>query len=123
MASEIKQNIEELKEIQIEIKNQNASLKELRLRRKELEANIIQYLDESEQEGLRYQNIVFMKTDKKKTMRKKKQEKEEDMKKVLEKHGVDNAKEALSDLTEAMKGPQSEVSCLKMRAATLYESI
>lgn len=123
MASNIKACIEELKDIQSEIKTQNANLKQLRDRKKQLEADIFKYLEDSDQEGLRYQNIIFMKTNKKKRDRKKKDEKETDIQKVLEKHGVEDSKQAVSEVLEAMKGSQSEVSCLKMRAATLFESI
>ena len=64
MASEIRASLEELKSIAQELHNINKKTKELRLRKKELENKVLEYLDSNGKPGLKLDNIVFMTSEK-----------------------------------------------------------
>ena len=58
--SSIQGNVQELKEINVEIKRLQNETKKLKKRGQELEKFIISYLNEKEQPGLKYQNTAIL---------------------------------------------------------------
>jgi len=121
--TEVKADLTELKDVAQEIFNLNAQLKKLRLRKKELEASTMDYLDKTEKNGIRLGNIVFIIGEKNARARKKKADVEKDTAEVLKKYGVpeNEVAGALKDLDESRKGEQSSMSVLKMKAAGIFE--
>ena len=121
MAVEIRSVLEELKGVAQEIYNLNKRIKEFRLRKKELESKVVDYLTENNKTGVKLDNIVFLSADKNARARKKKADVEKDTAEVLKKHGVNGDTSAiLQELAEARKGEASTVPVLKMKAAGIF---
>lgn len=121
MATEIKATLEELKNIAQEVFTINKKLKELRARKKELEAVVMGYLEQHEKPGIRLDNIVFMAADKTARARKKKTEIAKDSIEVLKRYGIEaDPMEVLNALEVSRKGPASSVPVLKMKAAGIF---
>ena len=70
--SAMKAILAELKEVAIELKAVNKTARELRIRKKELEEAVVDFLNKTEQTGLKFGDVVFISTDKKKRAYKKK---------------------------------------------------
>jgi len=121
MADTARSNLQELKDISVEIHNLNKQLKDLRARKKELEKEVVEYLETKDKPAVKFHNVVFQVVPKNQRGRKKKDEKLIDGLKVLEKYGISESKKALDEVLEAMKGENSTVSTLKMKAASIYE--
>ena len=107
--------VRELKALTLEIKTRSAELKELRLNKKKCEDEIITYLQEKEQPGIKVQDYVVMAETKDKRIRKKKSDKERDAQEVLERYGIQEPKKVLTELLESMRGEKSSVSVLKAK--------
>jgi cation transport regulator ChaC len=119
--SEIRATLEELKSISQEVYNLNKKLKEYRLRKKELEVKVVEYLETNDKPGLRLDNIVFLATEKNTRSRKKKTEVVKDTVEILKRHGVQgDINEVIEELEESRKGIASTVPVLKMKAAGLF---
>jgi hypothetical protein len=114
-ATEIRSNMKELKDINTEIKRLNIVLKGYRDRKKELEENIIEYLDRTGQPGIKYEDLIVLAGEKKARDRKKKEEKELDVLTLLEERGIRDSRNLYNDILEAMKGEEKVVSSLKIK--------
>lgn len=112
--SNVREDLKELSKIYENLKKFSAEIKELRDRKKEIETNLIDYLQQTEEVGLRYESFIFFPKDKKIRKKLKKKEREENSIKVLEDYGVDQAKEAYEKLMEAMKGEEETVPVIKV---------
>lgn len=120
--SDIRDKLEELKSIGQEMHNLNKQLKTLRLRKKELEEDVVEYLDSQEKKGIRFGSITFLAKDKKTTARKNKAEVMKDTADILIRHGVQgNVSQVIEELEASRKGTPSTVPVLKMKAAGLYD--
>lgn len=105
----IKSYVDELQNIQAEIKRNNVRNKILRQRIKELEVNISKYLEEKGQHGLKYNGNAIIVEKKERRPAKKKKERETDVLQLLESLGVDDPKYAYEKLQDIQKGePVSE---------------
>lgn len=121
MATEIRATLEELKGIAQEIYSLNKRLKELRLRKKECDKLVVDYLEANDKPGLKLDNIIFMAADKSTRARKKKDEVIRDSVDVLKRHGVSgDPAQILEELIEARRGETSKTSVLKMKAAGMF---
>lgn len=122
MAESVKANLQELKAIAQEIFTLNKRLKELRLRKKELDESVIEFLESNDKNGLRLDNIVFVASEKSKSLKKKKVELISDTAEILRKYGVQNSTIplAIEELEASRKGPKSSVPALKMKTAGLF---
>jgi hypothetical protein len=114
-ATEIRSNMKELKDINTEIKRLNFLLKGYRERKKELEDNIMEYLERTGQPGIKYEDLIVLSGERKARERKKKEEKEYDVLTLLEQNGVRNSRVLYNDILEAMKGEEKVVSSLKIK--------
>lgn len=121
MTETARTSLEELRNVAAEIYKLSQQLKELRLRKKELEKDVIEYLESKEKPAVKYQGIVFQVAPKVSRGRKKKDEALIDCVKVLQAYGVNDPKKALEEIKEAMKGQPSEVSTLKMKQANMFD--
>jgi hypothetical protein len=115
MSTSISSTVKELKELNEELKNLRATVKTCNARKKKCEADVLEYLDENSQPGVKYGNFVVLADTKTKRERKKKAQKELDGKAVLEKHGIQNSSEVLAEVIESMRGKQCEISTLKTK--------
>ena len=118
-AVKIKQDVIELKKIDAEIKRINDILKPLRARKKELETNLLQYM-ESTNGGvttIKLNDVEVVSVEKTKHEKLSKVDKEKTGIQLLSQYGVNinNAKKAYYDLQEMLKGKESVVPSLKLR--------
>jgi len=115
MAQKIVGDLKELKNLTSEIKRLNAESKLLRIKKKEIEERINEYLHTVDQPGVKYGDIVVLTKERTTRKRLKKKEKEEKGIAVLEEMGVVNAKEALNTILESMKGEEQVVESLQIK--------
>jgi hypothetical protein len=115
--SAILSTVKELKELNEELKTLRLRIKESNIRKKECENDVLVYLDENQQPGVKYGNFIILAETKNRRTRKKKAEKEEDGRAVLDRYGVENSDTVYKELMESMKGTMSEVSMLKTKVA------
>lgn len=81
-------------------------------RKSELEDIIIKYLNSTNQESIKYKNLTIYKDKINRRGRKKKQEKHDDIKKILYQEGVRNPSKVVAEIMDAQKGKKVETSKL-----------
>lgn len=113
--SEVASEIKELKSINAELKKLNKQCKDLRILKGELEATILEYLESTDQPGVKCQNIVAMIDNKKKSTRRTDKDKIDCGTKVLSRYGIRDTEKVLKELMSAMKSESSNVTCLKLQ--------
>jgi len=99
------------------MRNLNRQLRDLRERKKELQQSIYDYLEETEQPGIKGPDgTIITQSTQKRTKPKKKKDKINDGVKVLTKAGINvlDAPKILERLQEAMKGKQREIPSIKI---------
>lgn len=115
MAQKVIGDLRELKNISNEIKRMNLEMKVLRLKKKEIEERIIDYLHEAEQPGVKYGDIIVLSKERTVRKRLKKKEKEEKAIGVLEELGVTNPKDALHTILDSMKGEEMVSESIQLK--------
>lgn len=113
--SSIQNNVQELKDINNEIKRLQIETKKLKKRAQDIEKNILSYLNEKEQPGLKYQNTAIIIENKAKRVTKPKKDIDANAVKILEEVGVFNAREILSKIAESRKGEQIQMQKVKLQ--------
>ena len=111
----IKSYVDELEEIQTEIKRNNMKNTQLRERTKELEKNIKHYLDEKGQPGLKYKGKAIMIEEKEVRPAKKKKDREHAMISLFEEMGISDPKEALLKFQDVQKGEKTGKTVIKFK--------
>lgn len=107
--------LNELKDLEFEIKNLSARLKTLRGMVKQKNEVVQNYLREKDQPGLKYQGKAYLLGQTTKRIPKKKTEREADSLRVLQEAGVSNPEKILAELLEARKGNAQETEKLKIQ--------
>ena len=115
MTTPVSSNMKELSAILSELKIVNVKVRELRERKKVLESNILEYLDETEENGLRYRDLVVLRKETTTRERKKQKDKEVCAIQALEKMGVEEAKKMYDAMMTAMKGPSQQTTRLSLK--------
>lgn len=111
----IKAYVDELEQIQAEIKRNNLRNRGLRQRGKELEANIADYLAQKGQHGLKYKGRAIIMESKESRPAKKKKEKDADIISLLEEWGLDDPQNAYTRLQDIQKGDPVEQQKIKFK--------
>lgn len=111
----IKTYVNELNQINIEIKRVSQHLRTLRKKSKEMETYIVDYLKMKDQPGLKYDNTAILVETKSKRVAKKKSDAEEDIIRLLEDHGIDDPRSVLQEIAEAKKGQEIEQNKIKIK--------
>ena len=111
----IKGYVDELEQINLEIKRNNIRNKALRQRAKELESNISLYLAEKGQQGLKYKGRAIIMENKEKRQVKPKKEKQSSIISLLEEWGVTDTSEALTRLEDVQKRSPVEHQKIKFK--------
>lgn len=114
MAS-IQNNVKELKDINTEIKRLQIETKKLKKRAQDIEKNILSYLNEKEQPGLKYQNTAIIIENKAKRVSKSKKDSDSNAIRILEENGVHNAGEIMRKIAESRKGEQIQMQKVKLQ--------
>lgn len=118
--SRISEDMKELHSITNELKRVNTEAKKLRERKKEIEVKILAYLQEAEQPGLKYHELIVLKHETKTHTRVKKTDKETAAIQILEEAGVNNPKEVYASILESSVGEEIIKPKLKIKE-TLQE--
>jgi hypothetical protein len=111
----IKSYVDELEEIQNEIKRNNIKNAQLRQRIKELESNIKNYLDEKGQPGLKYKGKAIMIEEREVRPVKKKKDREQAMISLFEELGIPDPKEACLKFQDVQKGEKTGKTVIKFK--------
>ena len=111
----LKGYVEELNQLKLEINRNNAINKKLRTRAKELEQTIKDYLQEKNQNGLKYNGQAILVENIEKRPNKSNKEKYEATISFLSSIGVSNPEEAYTQLEELKKGEAIEKTTLKFK--------
>ena len=114
----IQHDVQELKNINIEIQRHRKEMTKLRKRATEIEKNIIGYLNEKEQPGVKYQQTAIIIENKTKRIGKKQKEVDDDSIRILEQNGISNAKDVLNQLLESRRGDKVALQKVKMQNIT-----
>lgn len=108
-------DVNELKELNLEITRLSKELKQLRVNRTEVEDRIIDFLRRTDQPGVKYKNIAVVQQERKFHKRPGKKEKFLVGATVLKGYGIDNPDEVLSKLLDAMRGSQYVKNKLRLK--------
>lgn len=108
-------DLQEVVELEDEIKRLNKQLKELRIQKREAEARIYEFLHEKDEAGFKYKDIVVTISEKKGRQRRNLEVKKEEILKVIESSRDPTSSQVLEDIIEAMKGDPVTVNCLKVQ--------
>ena len=111
----IKAYVDELEQIQVEIKRNNVRNQMLRQRSKELEVNITEYLAQKGQHGIKYNGRAIIMEQKEKRPIKKKKEKEADIISFLEKLGIDDPADVYNKLQDVQRSDPIEENKIKFK--------
>ena len=111
----IKPEINELNEINIEIKRLSGQLSVLRLRKKVVEKSVVTYLESKEQPGVKFNNTAIVVETKTKRLTKKKNERDIDALRILSEYGINDPKKVLNDILETRKGTEENVQKLTFK--------
>lgn len=111
--SKIQSDVYELKQINTEIKRLQNVIKELRKRSSSLETSIVNYLNEKDQKGIKYEGNALILENKIRRVTKSKQKTEEECVRILSENGVNNPQDVLSQIIESRKGEPIKHNKLK----------
>jgi len=112
--------VSELAELDHELKRLRKETRKLNLRKVEVETKIQKFLHEKDLPGVKdkYKGVAVIAEDSKRRERKNKEDKFLDGRAVLRDHGVENTKEVLDELLEAMRGAPYQSTKLKIKKLT-----
>lgn len=110
----IKNDVKELRRLDMEIKRLGKELNKLRKIKKDCENRILDYCESNDQNGLSFENITIYVDRKKKAVPVKKNDKLNKGEIALQKYGVVNSRQALEEVLNAMKGESEEKASLKI---------
>ena len=96
--------VTELENLNIESKRLKNCLLELRKKIKIVENNIMLYLQEKQQPGVKYHNTAIIIENKSKRTVKPKKDKEDDALRILEEYGIKDSRNVLEQILEDGKG-------------------
>jgi hypothetical protein len=113
--SSITSSLNELKDINSELKRLRIQVRKLNIRREIVEKEIKDFLDSKDQPGIKYQGMAIIPEEKETYKAKGKKQKEEDIKTLFRNYGVDDENEAFRDLMKTMKGSPTQKFKLKIK--------
>lgn len=119
---EILGDVNELQSLTQEMKRLREQSKALRQRKTEVEKKILEYLESSDQPGLKYKDIILLAENKETFKRGKAKDRILRGAEFLEQIGIDNGKQVITRLLEAIKGspiPKSQLKLLKKKKRDL----
>ena len=113
--TEIVGDINELEDIDNELKRLCKTMHQLRSRKLTLENSIVEFMAQKGQPGLKYKNKIIIPEERKKRTYRKEKEKRADGESVLKDYGISNTENALREIMEAMRGPSEQRTGLKIK--------
>ena len=120
--SEIRLRVQEWKQIDTIIKNMEKQLRNHRKDRKEIMMFIQEYLEVTQQPGVKCGDIAIYREEKTKSRPGRKQEdKINDGVSVLKQYGIENASDVMKEIVEAMKGEEVTESKIVLETVEKYK--
>jgi hypothetical protein len=107
--------VTELKDLNTEIKRMSRQISELRKQKAGVEEQIVNYLNEKEQPGLKYNDTAIILEKKSLRSAKKKSEADIEAVQILENHGIENPQEVLKEILNSRKGEEFEREKIKLK--------
>jgi hypothetical protein len=111
----IQNYIKELESLEEEIKRKNNEIKELKKQQNIVKELIISFLKEQEEKGVKYNDKVFILNKNLVRIRKKKDQKLESIKEVLQKNNIEITSNIINDIIESQKGYKEEKEKLEIK--------
>jgi len=108
-------DIEEVQELDKEIKRLNKQLRNLRIQKKEAEGRICDFLKEHERPGFKHKNIAVTLSERKCRGRKNMLEKKEQMLEILRNSRNPQSDDVLDEILESIKGDLYTKNCIKIQ--------
>lgn len=115
MSEEVVGCLKSIKNISTEIKRLTAECTILRLKKKEMEEKILDYLKKNNQPGVKYGDLVVLYKESTTRKRLNKKEKEEKAVCVLKNLGVINPEEVFYSIQDSMKGEKTTRTSLQLK--------
>lgn len=116
----IRSYVDELNSIKNEINRNNETNKKLRVRKKDLEFKITDYLQNKDQTGLKYNGQAIILENKEKRTIKKKKEKETDVISLLENLGLKHPENVYKQILEVQRGEPVFEKKIKIKNITKF---
>jgi hypothetical protein len=113
--SQIVSELKQLKTLKTEIKRLSLILKDLRSKKTSIEERVLTYLNKSNRQGAKTQDIVVIAKEKINHPTKPKDKKEKDIIEALTKAGVKDTGIVYKDIMNAMKGDEKKIQSLVMK--------
>lgn len=113
----IQDEMKELKAVEAQIKSLSEKTKELKSRKKELTASILDWLVKTDRPGCMYEELVVLRGEGKARSQMKKKEKEAAAIRVLEEQGVQQPERLYESLKTAMAGEREMEPKLSIKLA------
>ncbi len=113
--SQIVSELNQLKEIDKELKRLSGLSRELKKKKVMIEERVLTYLQKTKRDGVKTQDIMVLAKEKVSRPTKPKETKEQDVQAVLQKVGVRNIEQAYQEILEAMKGEEQRKHSLVLK--------
>lgn len=108
-------DMKSLKDITQEIKRMAIEIKKLNLQKKVIEERIKEYLEENNQPGIRYGELVILANERKGYEKITKNEKKNKIYEVLQNNGVDDPIGVYDEILKSSKGEEKKIVTLKLK--------
>lgn len=112
--SSIQKSVQELKDINVEIKRLKGLLSTLKKRSMLLEKNIISYLNEKDIPGVKDKDTAVIIENKNKRVNVNRKNAELECLKILQSHGISNAESVLKEISDAKRGQAIPLQKVKL---------
>ena len=113
-AIQVASDMKEIKTIEGEIKRVMTILKTLRSKKKELEERVLSFLESTNHEAIKCDELIAINKQKKYRERKKREEKDKDILEVLYQAGVQRPEDILCEIKDTIRGRERKVPTLKV---------
>jgi hypothetical protein len=110
----VQRDLDELNNINIEIRRLREALKNFRKQKEAIEARVISFLKEQETHGVRYNDHAVLLESKSIRNKKRKMDKLDDISQVLRKHGIQKNEALLNEILEAQRGEPARNDVLRI---------
>lgn len=114
--SSVQSNLIELNNINLELKRLRKETSYLRKKAKQLEQNIVEYLEANDLPGVKYKDQIILVEQKQKRTRMNKKQQNRAAVEVLESYGISNPSAVLNELMDARKGEEVEETKIKIKS-------
>ena len=121
--SQVREIVMERENIERDIKNLSARAKQLRLRLKQIDGKILEYIDNKNLDGLKVDDIRLLRSTVKKRETLTKKDKVHEAKRILERYGISDSEKVYKELLLSTRGEELFVDKLTVKKSKNIEDI